>query len=207
MKEDEREAIRHVLKALLLDGDQWFRAKRSTWSDGQFAALNARQLDSYLRRNTSSAFEPRRAIRVRPPDQDREVRLSALWCRWDFGAKRCDCWFHLGLWLRSGSFMAFRFEPPEQGDNHNYYHSQPCRSMGWEGSAVHGAMAVPERNPTWPLPACTSLDLLLCLAVSIHGMRGLTRLKRRIDNQGKAPRNQLLAAAFEKMAKVQAPAL
>ena len=202
MNEDEREAIRHLLRALLLDGEQWLREQPSS-QESPFAALSQWKLDSYLRPGARRVFEPREAIRVRPPL--REVRLSALRCEWDFNAERCGCWFHLGLWLSDGPFLAFRFEPPEQGDNHNYYHSQPCRTMGWEGAPAHDAMPVPERNPTWPLAACSSLDLLLCLVVSIHGMVGLRRLKRRIDNQGKAPRNQPLSAAFRKMIARQAP--
>ena len=129
--------------------------------------------------------------------------MAAIWCKWRSHGVRLDCWFHIGLWLDDGRFIAFRFEPPEQGDNHNYYHSQPCRSMGWEGMPEYEAMQVPERNPTWPLPAESSLDLLLCLVVSIQGMIGLGNLKQRIDRGGVGRRNRLLATAFKKMAAVQ----
>ncbi len=128
--------------------------------------------------------------------------MAALWCKWRFDGALKGCWFYVGIWL-DGRFIAFRFEPPEQGDNHNYYHSQPCRNMGWEGTPDYGAMRVPERNPTWPLPAESSLDLLLCLVVSIQGMIGLRNLKQRIDRGGVGRRNKLLATAFKKMAAVQ----
>ena len=96
-------------------------------------------------------------------------------------------------------FIAFRFEPPEQGDNHNYYHSQPCRNMGWEGTPDYGAMRVPERNPTWPLAAKSSLDLLLCLVIAIGGMRGLAQVQSRIDSNGAMRQNTLLTQALRGM--------
>ena len=129
--------------------------------------------------------------------------MAALWCKWRFDGALKGCRFYVGIWLGDGRFIAFRFEPPERGDNHNYYHSQPCRNMGWEGTPDYGAMRVPERNPTWPLPAESSLDLLLCLVVSIQGMIGLRNLKQRIDRGGGGRRNKLLATAFKKMAAVQ----
>ena len=208
MNNDEREAIRHVLRALLFDGEEWSKCNEQCFQEvpsrnSPFTALNRQQLDSYLRPRGHGAFNPGEAIRVRPPPH--EAHLSALWCKWDFKGERGGCWFHLGIWLSEGQFIAFRFEPPEQGDNHNYYHSQPCRTMGWEGEPKYRAMEVPQRNPTWPLAASSSLDLLLCLVVSIHGMTGLGRLKQRIDSQGKARQNKLLVTALEKMTNEQVP--
>ncbi len=127
--------------------------------------------------------------------------MAALWCDWRSRGARMDYRFFLGIWLGNGQFIAFRFEPPERGDNHNYYHSQPCQNMGWKGTPEYDAMQVPVSNPTWPLPAESSLDLLLCLVVSIRGMIGLRELRQRIDRGGIARRNKLLARAFDKMAK------
>ena len=45
---------------------------------------------------------------------------------------------------------------------------------------VAGALEVPERYPAWPLPAASSLELLLCLVVSIHGMASFNDLRGRI---------------------------
>ena len=199
MDEDERRAIRDVLKALLLEGEQWIREQPSAGaprSNSRFTGLKQRQLDSYLHRR-HGAFGPGEVIRVKPPP--REAHMAALWCKWRFDGTRVGCWFYLGIWLDGGQFIAFRFEPPEQGDNHDYYHCQPCRTMGWKGAPEYNALPVPERNPTWPLAASSSLDLLLCLVVSIQGMIGLRTLKQRIDKQGMPRRNKRLTAAFERM--------
>ena len=112
----------------------------------------------------------------------------------------------MGLWLKDGQFVAFRFEPPERGDNHNYYHSQPCRTMSWEHRPIQGAIDVPERNPTWPLPADSSLDLLLCLVVSIHGMRGLRLLRERVEQDVDMPASGILRKQMEKVMRLQAEA-
>ena len=201
MDEDERKAVRDVLRAMLLDGEEWLEQRPATPSAGgavPFRALKPAQLDAYLLHRESGQFRAGEGIRVRPPR--REAHMAAIWCKWHHGV-RMDCWFFLGIWLGDGQFIAFRFEPPERGDNHNYYHSQPCRNMGWEGTPDYGAIRVPERSPTWPLPAESSLDLLLCLVVSIQGMIGLRSLKKRIDRGGIVRNSKLLAKAFEKMAK------
>ena len=60
------------------------------------------------------------------------------------------------------AFLGFRYETPEDGDNHDYYHAQPCQSMG-DGvrSRWTNALPISERNPTFPLAAQSSLELLL----------------------------------------------
>ena len=200
---DERKAVRHVLRALLLDGEEWGKQRSPVPSAGagSFRALRQRQLDAYLLHGGGGQFKAGEGIRIRPPR--REAHMAAIWCKWRSHGARLDCWFFLGIWLGNGQFIAFRFEPPEQGDNHNYYHSQPCRSMGWEGTPEYKTMRVPERNPTWPLPATSSLDLLLCLVVSIRGMIGLEELKLRIDREGIGRQNKLLATAFGRMTALQ----
>ena len=182
--------------ALLLDGES-VPERRPEDRPPMLVPLNRWQLDSYLLQRRRGEFKPGEVVRVTPPV--REATMSAIWCKWNFEGQRSEqtgFWFYLGIWLSDGGFIAFRFEPPEQGDNHNYYHSQPCRTMGWEGDPVFGALAVPERNPTWPLAANSSLDLLLCLTVSIGGMRGLLRVQSRIDGNGAMRRNTLLTEAL-----------
>ena len=199
MDEEEQLAIRHVLMALLLDGES-VSERRLEDRRPTLVPLNRWQLDSYFRQQRRGEFKPGEVVRVKPPL--REAWMSAIWCRWNYEGQRGErtgCWFYLGIWLSDGGFIAFRFEPPQQGDNHNYYHSQPCRTMGWDGNPVYSAIAVPERNPTWPLAAKSSLDLLLCLVVAIGGMRGLLRVQSRINSNGAMRKNTLLTQALRGM--------
>ena len=207
MDEEEQKAIWYVLRELLRQGEKWCRDHRSKEGVDMaslFEPLNERQLESHLRhKGGNGQFKPREAIQVKPPP--REGRASSLWCKWNFNDEH-DCRFYLGIWLSSADFVGFRFEPPEQGDNHNYYHSQPCRTMGFRGEPISSALKVPERNPTWPLPAGSPLELLLCLVVSIHGMSSLRRLKDRANEDTAMRKNRRLRDALDKVLRLQAGA-
>ena len=202
MNEEDWNAIWHVLTALLTEGEERAGQQLSnerTDTANPIEPLNRSHLSSY-RHAPSGEFKPGEGIIVEPPPK--EVRMAALWCKWDRESGRF--WFYLGMWLCSGRFVAFRFEPPESGSNHGYYHSQPCRTMGWEGAPEYDALAVPERNPTWPLPADSSLELLLCLVVSIRGMDGLKDFrKERIEGDPKIRENRTLSKALDKIANLQ----
>lgn len=177
-----------------------------------FNPLGEWDLERHLRPGSEGDFGPAAAIQMRPPQRGggaaktSEVLASSLWCKWDFKGDRTACWFYLGLWLQDGLFAGFRFEPPERDDNHNYYHSQPCKSWHFGGIHVHGALALPERTPTWPLPARSSLDLLLCAIVSMQGMRGLQEVFK--DNISDADavlrQDRLIRDALRKIRDLQA---
>lgn len=197
---EQRRAIRDVLGALLSGGEDWRSERVGPDIADMFAPLRLRQLNSYLNFKRRGQFEPGEGILVKPPAH--EAVAAALRCRWDFESQRATYWFHLGIWLLDGHFIGFRFEPPEIGDNHNYYHSQPCRTMG-DGQSICRALEVPERNPTWPLPATSSLDLLLCLVLSIHGMSGLRAMKDKFERD--RLRYHALIGAIEKVCRASTP--
>ena len=205
MTRKERNAIWHVLETLLIEGEEWVSqhlSKETSEAVTRFEPLKKWGLDSY-RQRPSGAFKPGEGIRLKPPE--REVGMSALWCKWDLGGVNRGCWFYLGMWLCSGQFVAFRFEPPGGEGNHRYYHSQPCRTMGWQGDPVYGdALAVPERNPTWPLPAASSLELLLCVVVSIRGVDGFNKLRERIEEDAGTRGNRKLNKALDRIASLWA---
>ena len=113
------------------------------------------------------------------------------------------CWFYLGLWLAERGFVGFRFEMPQEGRNHNYFHSQPCQAIGSREDPIPEALAVPERNPTLPLAASSALELLLCLVVSIHGMNGLSRMRSTMMNDTAMRQDRLLRDAFESVLRIR----
>ena len=204
MDGDEQKAIWYVLRDLLEEGMRWRRDHAyggTTDIANVFTPLDERKLQSHMRHGRSGQFEQGEAIQVKPPA--RAGHVSALSCKWNFEDGCADCWFHLGIWLSGGQFVGFRFEPPEQGDNHNYYHSQPCRTMGFRDEPIAGALEVPERNPTWPLPANSSLELLLCLVISIHGMVGLRKIKDGVYTDAAKRKNKRLREALDKVLRLQ----
>lgn len=181
MDESERAAIRDVLNELRRQGEREQRDARLGSDDpgiaSPFKPLSERELEYLLHRPTGE-FGANEVIRLVPPR--REWRMVALWCRWSAAGPNRGCVFYLGAWMVGGGFLGFRFEPPGAG-NHSYYHSQLCRSMGG-GAPMAGALEVSERIPAWPLPAASSLELLLCLVLSIHGMNGLKEMRETFND-------------------------
>ena len=149
-----------------------------------------------MRHDPRRAFQQGEVIQLRPPSRDAEV--AAVSCRRETSGDAA--WrFYLGMWLRNRRFVGLRFEPPGHEQNHSYYHSQLCSTMG-DKSRIAGALQVPERCPALPLPASSSLELLLCLVVSIHGMADFNDLRGRIKAHDAMQQNRLLVRALDKMA-------
>ena len=161
-----------------------------------FSPIGERDLERHLRHGEECGDFGQQALYVKPPKLECAA-AAAVWCRWNFDNEQAACQFYLGLWLAERGFVGFRFETPESGDNHNYYHSQPCQSMGGRREIVPGALAVPERNPTWPLAATSALELLLCLVVSLHGMNGLSQMKSDMMKDPAMRQDPLLRDAIE----------
>ena len=195
----ERKAIWYVLRQLSRDGEKWYRKPKNfnaarKAAGAKFSPLSEQALESYLLHQPRGSFGEE-VLYVRPPGHIRKA-ATALWCRWDFQNGAESCWFYLGIWPRKKRFLGFRFEMPESvGDNHNYYHSQPCRNMGRRSEPLEEALRLPERNPTWPLAAQSPLELLLCLMLSIRGMKGVRALKVVVDGDAAMRRNKQLCDA------------
>ena len=198
---DERKAIWYVLRELYRGGQDWIRNTQGSdevriAAERRYSPLGERDLERHLRHGAASGDFGRQALYVTPPRLECEA-AAAIWCKWNFGNEQAACRFYLGLWLAKRGFVGFRFETPESGDNHNYYHSQPCQTMGSRDEVIPGALAVPERNPTWPLVAKSALELLLCLVVSIHGMNGLSQMKSDMMKDVAMRQDRLLQDAIE----------
>ena len=198
---DERKAIWYVLRELHRGGQDWIRNTQGSdevriAAERRFSPLGEHDLERHLRHGAESGDFGQQALYVTPPRLECEA-AAAIWCKWYFGNEQAACWFYLGLWLAERGFVGFRYEMPESGGNHNYYHSQPCQTMGSRDEVIPGALAVPERNPTWPLVAKSALELLLCLVVSIHGMNGLSQLKSDMMKDAAIRQDQLLKDAIE----------
>lgn len=198
---DERKSIWYVLRELHRGGQYWIRNTQGSdevriAAERRFSPLREYELERYLRHGAASGDFGQQALYVKPPRLGCAA-AAAVWCRWNFGNEQAACWFYLGLWLAERRFVGFRFEMPESGDNHNYYHSQPCQTMGSRNEIIPGALAVPVRNPTWPLAAKSALELLLCLVVAIHGMNGLSQMKSDVRKVAVMRQDRLLLNAIE----------
>lgn len=213
---DEQRALWHVLRLLRSDGDDWLRHHRPQAAtpavrvaEGKFTALQEAELEAHLiYRGKTGQFEENQVVFLKPPAKDPSA-VAGVWCRWDFDKSPPRCGFYYGMWSaqppfpktdppsqeRHTGFVGYRFETPEDGDNHNFYHAQPCRSMGAKDDPIDHAIPISQRDPTWPLAARSALELLLCLVTSLYGMKGLVALQGRVLEDPVLRKNALITNA------------
>lgn len=139
-----------------------------------------------------------------------------LWCRWDYSGQP-HCKFYYGLFRLASrhkvegeadpggtvpQFVGFRYESPSwQGDDeHRFYHAQPSTGMSPDPKkVVRCAVPVPNNTPTFPLPVDTPLELLLCMVLSVLGVKVYDEIRRDLATEGRANRNKTLTSALSKV--------
>ena len=222
----QQKAIWYVLSLLLDCGEDWTRRRRTSSAEaavaakvaeGKFTALNKQELENrIIHGGKRGQFNKNEAIYIPPPKKNNSA-VAAIWCRWDFESDHPKCGFYFGIWSdqpafpakyasdgqKHTAFLGFRYETPEYGNNHNYYHAQPCQSMGVPDDHIADALPISQRNPTWPLAAGSSLELLLCLVTSLYGMIGLSKLQKKVSEDLMMRNNQLLFSSIEKILLLQ----
>ena len=181
---------------------------------GKFRALKKYELENYmLHGGKCGQFGDAEVIYIKPPAKENSA-IAALWCRWNFNLIPASCWFYFGIWSVQPSFpvsgghkypafLGFRYEAPEIDTNHNYYHVQPCQSIGPKSNVILEALPISQRNPTWPLPADSSIDLLLCLVTSLYGMNGLTDIAEEVRKDPVMRNYKVLDNALKKILNLQ----
>ena len=220
---DEQKAILHVLLLLGKQGNDWLRTlpikafNSNRVATQQFTPIKETELETmFLYRGKVGRFSDDLALYVLPPEKEPSA-VAAIWCRWNFCRATPKCGFYYGTWSdqkklpcteseemqKQTVFVGYRYETPEQGDNHNFYHAQPCQSMGPRDVPIHYTLPISSRHPTWPLAAESALELLLCLVISLYGMNGLRKMKSFFENHTITRNNQKLRAAFDKLFRLQ----
>lgn len=217
---EEQKALLFILRILWTEGDDWTRYKRTgaaaiaaKSAERKFDAVEATELDNYfLYKGKIGEFEENKVIFVKPPAKDPSA-VAGIWCRWNFDKTLPRCGFYYGLWsaqpafpapaaddgVRHPAFVGYRFETPEDGDNHNFYHAQPCSSMGARDDPIEHRLPISARDPTWPLAADSALELLLCVVTSLYGFKGLRELQDTINQDATLRQNTLIKSALDKL--------
>jgi hypothetical protein len=185
----QREAFFAVLRILGTQGQKWLKELPSS-SKARIALQEARkgdfltEADLYGQTNkTKGHFPQGRYLLVRPPDKQTST-VCALSCVWDFDGNEPDISCYLGIWTprpvpieeddgaekRPIVFLGYRFETPDaQGTKHKFFHSQPSRSMDRERRDLPRAVHHHSGMPTLQLDAAQPADLLVNMAISLHG--------------------------------------
>jgi hypothetical protein len=222
---EEQQAISFVLEHLCDEGMKWLRKEKAANStstrvaQSKFTFLSKDEVQRAIASGKpKEELAKSRLIPIVPPPKE-IASVAAIWYRWDYRNDPAKVGYYFGIWsnlehfprytggakpARSVGFLGYRFESPEEGDDHNYYHSQPCRSMGAKDDEVEGAVPVSARMPTFPLPANSALDLLLCMITAIYGMKGLADLKK-ATTQDRRGRAKILSEAIAQLQDRQFP--
>jgi hypothetical protein len=224
---DEQKALCHILRLLRAEGDDWSRHHRPAAAtaavriaEGRFTPLDEGELEAHLiyKGKKTGKFEESQIVFLKPPATDPSA-VAGVWCRWDFETTPPSCGFYYGVWSaqppfpkadpeskeRHTAFVGYRFETPEDGDNHNFYHAQPCRSMGAKDDPIEHALPISNRDPTWPIAAENALELLLCLVTALYGMRGLADLQNRVLVDPKTRSNTHITTALNRILDLRRP--
>lgn len=211
----EQEAVFFILETLARRGEAYARKAaalpprmlEAASSHSILAANNVSQLRSTT--TAQGSLGNASVIRLQPPSHFSD-RLVVLWCRWDFSQTPARCGYYYGNWFllsapnansASGpkvlGFLGYRFETPEIGQNHNYYHCQPCLNFGTKDDPpVSHAIERSTYDPTWPIAASNSVELLLCLVLSLYGFDEFRKIEGELMNVRAASRNSRLTTAL-----------
>jgi hypothetical protein len=117
------------------------------------------------------------------PDRGADNMLPLVQFRYDNSEGHEKTALRVGFLLRldrpgiNYGFFGFRYESPERGQSHNFYHVQPIR--GFEKNDAVQLYAVgwmPTRFPTIAVPAVDLLDLFLVMLLSVQGKTAIQSL-------------------------------
>ena len=109
---------------------------------------------------------------MKPSRREVEAVLG-LWLSWNFDGNPIEFRLFIGQWAKIGAkkkFIGFRFETPEQGEEHDYFHCQPCRNLG-DKIPIDEAADISENFPTIPLNASNIVELTLCAIMATMGRK------------------------------------
>jgi len=184
----QRAALFTVLRGLEIQGQKWLKdpvsakAKNALQQAGKASFLS----EAYLRSqaaNTKGCFPQDQYLLIRPPKKQTST-VCALSCHWDFEQDEPVLSCYLGIWTprpvpiadadgnmqRPIVFLGYRYETPDiEGTKHKFYHTQPCRSMDRERRDLPTAVHHHTAMPTLQLAAEQPADLLINMAISLHG--------------------------------------
>lgn len=108
------------------------------------------------------------------------VLFPILSLRYDFGRENAS--LQAGVFVEKGTSkrkpaaFGYRYEQPEgEGGRHAYWHAQPIHEFRLH-DGTHRKLPTkdgwkPADTPAFPLDAETPLDLLVCLMISLYGLR------------------------------------
>lgn len=198
---DEHDAVILLLERLKTEGLNWYRNAKTSDIDmferrisGNFSIFEGHEIHT-IGRKPAGSF-PSKKILIMPPSGREDEAILGLWLKWDFAANPFEFRLFLGQWSEIGgvkTFISFRFEAPEIGEQHCYYHCQPCRDFGDRDPVPHAAL-VSHRFPTIPLNATNIVELTVCALMASMGNKAMKSFMQKLLRDSAADNAPLKAA-------------
>jgi len=199
----QKEAVALILEKLREEGLYWYNSSAeegfdpiSKYGNGNYSFSEIDDLARLSKISCSSL--PSRKIVVLPPPKGEDDPLLGLWLKWNFDKNPFEFRIFMGFWYKKNSsknFICFRFETPEKGINHDYYHCQVCKDFGDSG-VVSEAVCVPKFFPTIPVKATNIVELIICVVMAIRGRKNTKSFIKKILIEPVSLDNQWLKKAF-----------
>ncbi len=142
-----------------------------------------------------------------PAPRKGSLRLPILNVIYDYDKDPAEIRMQAAIFYNAGDealAMGWRFESPERGGErgeqsaHGFYHAQPSHSLRTRSGQYELPVAdarIPDGRPAFPLDAADEVDLLLCLLLSIYGLKEASELVRDASTPDLAQRLRQLPAS------------
>lgn len=123
-----------------------------------------------------------------PAPRKGSLRLPIINVIYDYNRDPAEIRMQIAIFYKASDeafAMGWRFESPEHGGEegeqsaHGFYHAQPSHSLRTLSRHYDLPVAdakVPDGQPAFPLDATDEVDLLLCLLLSIYGLKEASEL-------------------------------
>lgn len=202
---EEHDAVVLILDRLKNEGLDWYRHAATDDVDmferrisGNFLIFEGGEHHAIGLKPVGSL--PSKKILVMQPSGRENEAILGLSLKWNFTADPFEFRLFLGQWSQidgKKTFVAFRFEAPEMGDRHNYYHCQPCRDFGDRDPVPHAAL-ISHRFPTIPINASNIVELTVCAIMACIGHKDMKAFVRKLLRDSAAAGNSSLKAAYSR---------
>lgn len=140
-----------------------------------YPTFSDQELECFLKAPRGNFLEHNKFLFLEPP-QDGDCLLPILTLVYDFDSNRTtDLAMRIALFVfdenNQTAAIGYRFESPEGGDRHNYFHAQPIRSFSLNGDNLPCCPNwLPDKYPSFALDAQNIPSLFVSLLISLYGL-------------------------------------
>lgn len=205
---EQQAAVRLILYRLSTEGIKWYRSAKAEDVDllerrvsANFAMFDGNEIHT-IGLKPAGAFPKKKILLTAPAGKEKDA-VVGFWLRWNFNLDPIEFRLFLGLWYETAgqrNFNGYRFETPETGDSHDYYHCQPCRNFG-DKELLPEAALVSEKFPTIPLNASNIVELTVCALMATMGRKKMNQFLKKLLMSSEGTSNDFLMNAYLRCSK------